>query len=163
MNNKVNDVVLVMSDFVSRELDTMAQIELKNYVDLRAYQPFGKDHDYSKEEPIKVENIFATRRFFADVMDAGFCSDMGPECARYNNWLAILDHYGFDAPYSSDFLDMFVPFIHVAVLQIYRDENAPIDERVSSALPRLFHGKQYKRAEFIDAFCCFFEQRGFEL
>lgn len=158
------DISLKVSDYVHQVIADYVGADVVDFVDTRPYHPFGKDHDYSKEPIIAVDKVFATEKILSDfeVLERSYISQAGAE--RLNNWLAIVDHYGFDAPYDHDFLREFFPFADKALLQIYRDEEAYQGEYVSSpALPRLFHGKRYPRMEFVDTFLTFLENHGYHI
>lgn len=127
-------------------------------IDARSYFPFGEDYDYSKEAEINVTRLFATQKFFKD------CTDDPYEAIYLNNWLAILDHYGFERQYASVFLWQFEDYLNSSLLRIYHEEQFDGNYRdQGTPVPRLFHGTTYKRTEFIDAFCCFFEKHGYEI
>lgn len=132
--------------------------DMTSFVDLRTHQPFGRDHDYSTEPVIVVDRMFLSCSFF-NVINA---DDNVFQANYINNWLAIVDHYGFDRKYDNYFLFVFQEYLNTTLLHIYRDEGHPMDNTLSGALPRLFHGKQYRRSEFIDAWCDFWESNGWE-
>lgn len=120
-------------------------------VDSRAFHPFGPDFDYSKEPEIVVDRLFATPWFLEH-------DDQDNEGAvRINDWLAIFNHYGFEANYAEPFLRIFGDRVSSALLQVYREDNTIHSTKTS----RLFHGKQYTRGDFIEEYLDFWDRRGY--
>lgn len=156
MNQKVNDVVLEVSKDITDTLNAISLGQMENMTDVRLYQPFGPKWDYSKEKPILVTRQFAYDNFFETALD----DEMN--LARLNNWLAIVDHYGFHHDYDWDFMNSFFPLVPKALLKIFTDDDNTIFVGNRTIVPRLINGETYTRAEFVDKFLIFFEDRGFE-
>lgn len=127
---------------------------MKDVVDARASLPFGRHFDYSKEPTIEVKRVF-----ISDKMLKSFEDPFEP--MFLNNLLAVLDHYGFDADYDPKFMESFVRFYSTLPINAYRVDPVAPSNTSEGKLTRLFNGERYQRAEFIHAFCGFFEKHGF--
>ncbi|BAQ02690.1 hypothetical protein AVU38_gp162 [Ralstonia phage RSL2] len=125
-------------------------------IDLR-FQAFAERNEDMKSfelATVKVDKWLMSLRFRGMADSGDFEHDRFTDSFQVNAYLAVLSHFGFDAPYNRDYIRRLEPMIAEIMLQAYRKDP---ESRISA---RDFHGVTYIRGEFFRQFDDFLVKYG---
>ncbi|BDD79461.1 hypothetical protein [Burkholderia phage FLC8] len=128
----------------------------KEMVDLR-FNPFAESNEDRKSfelATVTVDKWLMSSRFIGQAENGDFRYDRFNDSIEVNAYLAVLSHFGFDAPYTRDFARRVECMIAEVMLQAYRVES---ELRIAN---REFHGEVMTRSEFYTKFDDFLVKYG---